>query len=238
MRAAVMHEARQPLAIENLEIAKPAPHEVLLRTAFTGLCHSDLHFIEGLYPMPTPCVLGHEASAVVEAVGSEVSYVSPGDKVITCTSVFCGTCYYCMTGRPNLCDNTSVKMPPGKAQRLFLNGKPVVQCFNLSTFAEQMLVHENAVVKIGAEIPLDRAALVGCGVITGAGAVINTAKVTAGSTVAVFGCGGIGLSAVNGAAIAGADRIIAIDTISSKLETAKEMGATDIINASGVEYAF
>jgi S-(hydroxymethyl)glutathione dehydrogenase / alcohol dehydrogenase len=252
MRAAVMHEAHQPLAIENLEIAKPAAHEVLLRTAFTGLCHSDLHFMEGLYPMPTPCVLGHEASAVVEAVGSEVTYVRPGDNVITCTSVFCGTCSYCTTGRPNLCDNTAIKMPPGKAQRLFLNGKAVVQCFNLSTFAEQMLVHENAVVKIDPEIPLDRAALVGCGVITGAGAVINTAKVTAGSTVAVFGCGGIGLSAVNGAAIAGADRIIAIDTISSKLEVAKEMGATDVINASnvdpveavkeltggGVEYAF
>jgi S-(hydroxymethyl)glutathione dehydrogenase/alcohol dehydrogenase len=234
MRAAVMYEAHQPLAIENLDVAKPAAHEVLLNTAFTGLCHSDLHFMEGLYPMPTPCVLGHEASAIVAAVGTEVTYVKPGDHVITCTSVFCGTCAYCTTGRPQLCDNTAVKMPPGKAQRLFLNGKPVIQCFNLSTFAEQMLVHENAVVKIGDEIPLDIAALVGCGVITGAGAVINTAKVTAGSTVAVFGCGGIGLSAVNGAAIAGADRIIAIDTVSSKLDTARQMGATDVINASNV----
>src|SRR5215469_3108459 len=148
MRAAVMHEARQPLAIENLEIAKPAQHEVLLRTALTGLCHSDLHFIEGLYPMPTPCVLGHEASAVVEAVGSEVSYVSPGDKVITCPSVFCGTCEYCTTGRPNLCSNAEVKMPPGKAQRLFWKGQAVGQFANLSSFAEQLLVHENAVVKI------------------------------------------------------------------------------------------
>jgi S-(hydroxymethyl)glutathione dehydrogenase/alcohol dehydrogenase len=125
-------------------------------------------------------------------------------------------------------------MAPGKAQRLFLNGKPIVQFANLSTFAEQMLVHESAVVKIERDIPLDRAALVGCGVITGAGAVINTAKVSAGSTVAVFGCGGIGLSAVNGAAIAGADRIIAVDTISSKLDVAREMGATDVINASNV----
>src|SRR5580700_4522186 len=235
MRAAVMYEAHQPLAIENLEIAKPAAHEVLLRTAFTGLCHSDLHFMEGLYPMPTPCVLGHEASAIVEAVGSEVTYVKPGDNVITCTSVFCGTCAYCTTGRPQLCDNTAVKMPPGKAQRLFLKGKPIVQCFNLSTFAEQMLVHENAVVKIDADIPLDRAALVGCGVMTGVGAVFNAAKVEPGATVAVIGCGGVGLSAVNGAALAGAERIIAIDTVASKLEIARELGATDTLNASNAD---
>lgn len=235
MRAAVFHEAHHPMTIETLEVAKPKAHEVLLRTAYAGLCHSDLHFVEGLYPMPTPCVLGHESSAVVEAVGSEVTYVKPGDRVITCTSVFCGTCAYCMTGRPQLCDNVAVKMPPGVAQRLFWNGKPIVQCFNLSSFAEQLLVHENAVVKIADDIPLNIGCLVGCGVITGAGAVLNTAKVPAGSTVAVFGCGGIGLSAVNGAAIAGADRIIAIDTISSKLEVATVMGATDIINASNVD---
>ena len=235
MRAAVMHEAHQPLAIEALEIAKPAAHEVLLRTAFTGLCHSDLHYMEGLFPLPTPCVLGHEASAVVEAVGSEVTYVKPGDRVITCTSVFCGTCEYCTTGRPNLCNNPAVKLPPGKAQRLFLNGNPVVQFANLSTFAEQMLVHESAVVKVDVDVPLDRAALVGCGVITGVGAVINTAKVPAGATVAVIGCGGIGLSAINGAAIAGADRIIAVDTIPFKLDVAKQMGATDAINASNAD---
>jgi S-(hydroxymethyl)glutathione dehydrogenase/alcohol dehydrogenase len=235
MRAAVMHEAKQPLTIETLEVAKPAAHEVLLRTAFAGLCHSDLHFMEGLYPMVTPCVLGHESSAVVEAVGSEVTYVKPGDRVITCLSVFCGTCAYCTTGRPNLCDNPNVKMAPGVAKRLFWKGQPIAQCFNLSSFAEQLLVHENAIVKIGEDIPMDIAALVGCGVITGAGAVINSAKVPAGSTVAVFGCGGIGLSAVNGAAIAGAERIIAIDTISSKLDVAKTMGATDVINASNVD---
>ena len=235
MRAAVLHEVNQPMTIETLEVAKPQAHEVLLRTAYAGLCHSDLHFIEGLYPMPKPCVLGHESSAVVEAVGSEVTYVKPGDRVITCTSVFCGTCYYCTSGRPNLCDNVAVKMPPGVAQRLFWQGKPIVQCFNLSSFAEQLLVHENAVVKIADDIPLNIGCLVGCGVITGAGAVINTAKVPAGATVAVFGCGGIGLSAVNGAAIAGADRIIAIDTISSKLDVARTMGATDVINASNVD---
>jgi S-(hydroxymethyl)glutathione dehydrogenase / alcohol dehydrogenase len=235
MRAAVFHEAHQPMTIETLEVAKPQAHEVLLRTAYAGLCHSDLHFLEGLYPIQTPCVLGHESSAVVEAVGDEVTYVKPGDRVITCLSVFCGTCEYCNTGRPQLCNNVNVKMPPGKAKRLFWKGEPVVQFANLSSFAEQLLVHENAVVKIADDIPLNIGCLVGCGVMTGAGAVFNTAKVPAGATVAVFGCGGIGLSAVNGAAIAGADRIIAIDTISSKLDVAKEMGATDVINASNVD---
>jgi S-(hydroxymethyl)glutathione dehydrogenase / alcohol dehydrogenase len=235
MRAAVFHEAHQPMTIETLEVAKPQPHEVLLRTAYAGLCHSDLHFVEGLYPIQTPCVLGHESSAVVEEVGNEVTYVKPGDRVITCTSVFCGTCEYCVTGRPQLCNNTNVKMPPGKAQRLFWQGKPVVQFANLSSFAEQLLVHENAVVKVADDIPLNIGCLVGCGVITGAGAVLNTARVPAGATVAVFGCGGIGLSAVNGAAIAGADRVIAIDMISSKLDVAKLMGATDVINASNAD---
>jgi len=235
MRAAVFHEVHQPMTIETLEVAKPLAHEVLLRTAYAGLCHSDLHFLEGLYPIQTPCVLGHESSAVVEAVGSEVTYVKPGDRVITCTSVFCGTCEYCITDRPQLCNNTSVKMPPGKAQRLFWKSQPIVQFANLSSFAEQLLVHENAVVKIADDIPLNIGCLVGCGVMTGAGAVMNTAKVPAGATVAVFGCGGIGLSAVNGAAIAGADRVIAIDTVSSKLDVARLMGATDVINASNVD---
>jgi S-(hydroxymethyl)glutathione dehydrogenase / alcohol dehydrogenase len=235
MRAAVFHEAHHPMTIETLEVSKPQAHEVLLRTAYAGLCHSDLHFLEGLYPIQTPCVLGHESSAVVEAVGDEVTYVKPGDRVITCLSVFCGTCEYCNTGRPQLCNNLNVKMPPGKAKRLFWKGEPVVQFANLSSFAEQLLVHENAVVKIADDIPLNIGCLVGCGVMTGAGAVFNTAKVPAGASVAVFGCGGIGLSAVNGAAIAGADRIIAIDTISSKLDVARQMGATDVINASNVD---
>src|ERR1700751_2251615 len=201
MRAAVFHEAHQPMTIETLEVAKPGAHEVLLNTAYAGLCHSDLHFVEGLYPLQTPCVLGHESSAVVEEVCSEVTYVKPGDRVITCTSVFCGTCEYCVTGRPQLCNNSDVKMPPGKAQRLFWRGKPVVQFANLSSFAEQLLVHENAVVKVTGDIPLNIGCLVGCGVITGAGAVLNTAKVPAGATVAVVGGGGDGLFPGHAAAI-------------------------------------
>jgi S-(hydroxymethyl)glutathione dehydrogenase/alcohol dehydrogenase len=235
MKAAVLHEVNQPLSIEEVQLAKPKRREVLLRTAFAGLCHSDLHFIEGLYPFPLPVVLGHEAAAVVEAVGSDVTYVKPGDHVITCLSVFCGECPQCVTGHTNLCENTEVKLLPGAARRLKQNNKEVNQAFKLSAFAEQMLVHEHAIVKVREDIPLDRAALVGCGVVTGVGAVFHAAKVEPGSTVAVIGCGGIGLSAVNGAALAGAERIIAIDTVASKLQLAKKMGATDTINASNAD---
>src|SRR6201992_616046 len=236
MKAAVLHAPHQPLTIEDVTLEKPQAREVLLRTAFAGLCHSDLHFIEGLYPHPTPCVLGHESAAVVEAVGEGVTYVKPGDHVITCLSVFCGTCAQCVTGHPNLCENTEVKLPPGVSRRMSWKGGELMNQFlNLSSFAEQMLVHENAMVKIDPDIPLDRAALVGCGVMTGVGAVFNAAKVEPGATVAVIGCGGVGLSAVNGAALAGAERIIAIDTVASKLELAKELGATDTLNASNAD---
>ena len=235
MKAAVLHAPNQPLTIEEVELTKPKGREVLLRTAFAGLCHSDLHYIEGLYPHPTPCVLGHESAGIVEAVGDGVTYVKPGDHVITCLSVFCGTCPQCITGHPNLCENTEVKMPAGAARRMSWKGGHMNQAFNLSSFAEQMLVHENAMVKIDPDVPLDRAALVGCGVMTGVGAVFNAAKVEPGATVAVIGCGGVGLSAVNGAALAGAERIIAIDTIASKLELARELGATDTLNASNAD---
>ena len=230
MKAAVLHEVNQPLVIEDVTVNKPAAHEVLINTAYAGLCHSDLHFIEGLYPHPLPAVLGHEAAGVVEAVGSEVSYVKKGDHVITCLSVFCGTCENCTSGRPVLCTNTDVKLPPGAARRLSLRGQPLHTFVNLSAYAEQMLVHENAVVKIGNDFPLDRAALIGCGVMTGYGAAVNTAKVAPGETVVVIGCGGVGMAAVNGAAIAGAGRIIAVDTNPVKLQLATKLGATDLVN--------
>ena len=235
MKAAVMHAAHEPLTIEEVSIAKPKRREVIVRTAFAGLCHSDLHFMEGLYPAVFPAVLGHEAAGVIEAVGEDVTYVKPGDHVVTCLSVFCGECSQCTTGHTNLCENTEVKLMPGVARRLSWKGEVLNQMFQLSAFAEQMLVHEHAVVKIDPDIPLDRAALVGCGVMTGVGAAFNAAKVEPGSTVAVIGCGGVGLAAVNGSALAGASRIIAIDTVATKLDTAREMGATDVINASNAD---
>ena len=253
MKAAVLHAVNQPMTIEEVGLAKPKAREVLVRTAYAGLCHSDLHFIEGLYPHPLPAVLGHEVAGVVEQVGSDVTYLKPGDHVIGCLSVFCGSCSYCTSGRTVLCDNTEVKMLPGQSRRLSWQKEgPINQFLNLSAFAENLLVHENALVKIDPEIPLDRATIVGCGVMTGVGAVVNTAGVPAGSTGGVMGGGGVGLSAVNGAAIGGASRIIALDTQPSKLELARQMGATDTIlvgnddpvqqvkdlTGGGVEYSF
>lgn len=231
MKAAVLFEPNSPLQIEEISLKRPGPHEVQLRTAYAGLCHTDLHFMEAQTPYPMPVVLGHESSGIVEAVGDEVRYVKPGDHVVTCLSVFCGTCEYCTTGRPALCFNPEVKLPPGASERLQWKRKDRIHTFmNLSSFAEQMLVHENAVVKIRPDMPLDRASLVGCAVMTGYGSVVNTAKIGPGDKVAVIACGGVGMAAVNAAQVAGAERIIAIDTNADKLELALKLGATDAVD--------
>ncbi|TMK50430.1 MAG: Zn-dependent alcohol dehydrogenase [Alphaproteobacteria bacterium] len=195
MKAAVLHEVNKPLVIEDVSLPNPGPREVLIRTSVAGLCHSDLHFMEGLYPHPLPAVLGHESAGIVEKVGSDVNYVKPGDHVVTCLSVFCGTCDNCTMGRTVLCTDTTVKMLP-----------------------------------IRKDMPLELAALIGCGVITGYGAVVNTAKVGPGENVVVIGCGGVGMAAINGAQIAGAGRIIAVDTNPAKLQLATKLGATDIVD--------
>ncbi|MBF0277680.1 MAG: Zn-dependent alcohol dehydrogenase [SAR324 cluster bacterium] len=235
MKAAVFHEVNKPLQIEEVQIHKPAAREVLVKTAATGVCHSDLHFITGAYPFPTPAILGHESSGIVEAIGSEVRYVKPGDHIITCLSAFCGHCEYCLTGHMSLCESPELQRQKDQEPRLAQNGGEMNQFLHLSSFAEQMLIHEHALVKIREDMPLDRAALIGCAVTTGVGAVFHTARVEPGTTVAVIGCGGIGLSCINGAAIAGAQRIIAIDRVQSKLDLAKEFGATDCIDASEVD---
>ena len=234
MKAAVFREVGKPLEVEEVEISKPGPREVLIRTAAAGVCHSDLHFVEGLYPAVTPLVLGHESAGIVEEVGANVTYVKPGDHVITCLSVFCGHCEMCLTGHLSLCANPETRRGHEEEPRLAKNSQPVQQFADLSSFAEQMLVHEHAIVKIREDMPLDRAALIGCGVTTGVGSVFHTAAVEPGSTVAVIGCGGVGLSCINGAELAGAGRIIAIDTVENKLDMAKIFGATDVVNASDV----
>ncbi|HJU28303.1 MAG TPA: Zn-dependent alcohol dehydrogenase [Candidatus Binataceae bacterium] len=253
MKAAVFHGPKQPLTIEQVDIDKPQDREVLVRTVASGVCHSDLHFVDGYYPYPVPAVLGHEAAGIVEEVGRSVTYLKPGDHVIACLSVFCGYCEDCMSGHPNRCSNRAATQRPKDApQRLSQNGKPLKQFADLSTYAEKMLLHENALVKIGNDVPLDRAALIGCGVTTGMGAVLNTARIEPGSTVAVFGCGGVGLAAVQGARIAGARQIIAVDMFESKLALARRLGATHTVDSSagdavkairdmtggGVDYAF
>lgn len=232
MKAAVIREVRKPLQIEDVQISKPGAHEVLIRTAAAGLCHSDLHFIEGSYPFPLPAVLGHESAGVVEAVGSEVRTVKPGDHVITCLSAFCGHCEHCLTGHMSRCQSPETKRGADEEPRLTQDSRPLPQFLNLSSFAEQMLVHEHALVAIRKDMPLDRAALIGCSVMTGFGAVSHTANVRAGETVAVIGCGGVGLSIINAAAIVGASRIIAVDMVSSKSNLAMSFGATDFVDAS------
>jgi S-(hydroxymethyl)glutathione dehydrogenase/alcohol dehydrogenase len=256
MKAAVLRQTSAPLpelAIENVEVDRPIGREVLVRTAATGVCHSDLHYLHGDSVMPMPSVLGHEGAGVVEAVGEDVTYVKPGDHVILCVSGFCGHCEYCLAGMPFRCNNRNeLGRRPDQKPRLAWEGKPLGQHGGLGTFAEMMLTHENAVVKIREDMPLDRAALIGCGVTTGLGAALNTARVEAGSTVAVYGSGGIGLSAIQGARIAGARMIIAVDVFENKLATAREFGATHIVDASsrdpvqairemtggGVDYSF
>lgn len=232
MKAAVFYGPNKPLEIEEVEIDEPGPREVLIKTKAVGLCHSDLHFMEGSYPHPAPAVLGHESAGIVEKVGSAVTYVQPGDHVITILSPFCGSCEFCLTGRMSLCVNPELKRGPEDKPRLSKGGEPVHQFLNLSSFAEKMLVHEHALVKVRNDMPFEQAALLGCGVTTGVGSVHNTAKIEVGSKVAVIGCGGVGLSCINGAAIAGAGQIIAVDTQGSKLNLAKKFGATDVVNAA------
>ena len=231
MKAAILREVGKPLSIEQVQIGKPGPHEVLIRTAAAGVCHSDVHFWEGSYPYPMPAVLGHESAGVVEAVGSEVRTVKVGDHVITCLSAFCGHCEHCLTGHMSRCQSPEVRREQGDEPRITQDGQAMQQFLNLSSFAEQMLIHEHACVAIRPDMPLDRAALIGCGVMTGVGAVIHTSNVRPGETVAVIGCGGVGLAAINGAAIAGAGRVIAIDLSPGKDNMARQFGATDFICA-------
>ena len=231
MKAAVLHEVNQPLQIEEVDIADPGPREVLVRTRASGVCHSDLHFVEGLYTAPMPILLGHEAAGTVEAVGSQVHYVSPGDRVICCLSVFCGVCERCTTGRTVLCTRNGLIRGPDETPRLSQGGEPVTQFANLGAYADMMLVHENSLVKIEQDIGFEQMALIGCGATTGLGAALNTAKVEPGSTVAVIGAGGVGLNAIQGAALMNASRVIVVDIHDHKLEFAYKFGATDVINA-------
>jgi S-(hydroxymethyl)glutathione dehydrogenase/alcohol dehydrogenase len=251
MKAAVFERAGEPLRVEEVELAEPGAGEVEVRVVASGVCRSDLHFVDGLWQLPMPAVLGHEASGVVERVGPGVTYVQPGDRVILSFKPFCGRCRFCLGGRPHLCDDPA--LAARCVQRLRWRGQPLLQLASVGSFAERLVTTESGVVKIPDEMPLLEAALIGCGVMTGVGAALYTARVRGGATTAVFGCGGVGLNVIQGCRLAGASRIVAVDVVPEKLELARQLGATDTLDARaadpvaallaltggrGVEYAF
>lgn len=254
MRAAVLYEVGRPLVVEDVELLPPREGEVLVRIAATGVCHSDLHYIKGDLVMPLPVVLGHEAAGVVDAVGPGVTSVRPGDRVVILFAPACGHCRYCDSGRPHLCEmryRVRGKMPDGTT-RLRAQGREVHHFTCVSSWAERAVVPESGVLAIGPDVPLAAAALLGCAVTTGVGAVVNTARVAPGSSVAVFGLGGVGLNVVQGARLAGAATIIGVDLLDHRLAAARRLGATHTVNAGradpvaeirdlthgGVDYAF
>jgi S-(hydroxymethyl)glutathione dehydrogenase/alcohol dehydrogenase len=235
IRAAVAWEAGKPLSIEDIDVSGPKAGEVLLRMVATGVCHTDAYTLSGADPEGLfPSVLGHEGGAVVEELGEGVTSLAVGDHVIPLYTPECGQCKFCLSGKTNLCQairsTQGQGLMPDGTSRFSQNGQPIFHYMGTSTFAEYTVVPEIAVAKINKQAPLDKVCLLGCGITTGIGAVLNTAKVEAGSTVAVFGMGGIGLSVVQGAVMAKADRIICIDVNTDKFEMAKMLGATDCMN--------
>lgn len=232
MRAAVLAAAGSTVVVDDVNHDAPLPGEVVVRTVAAGVCHTDLTALEGAMRFPTPMVMGHEGAGVVEAVGSGVTSVRPGDRVVTTLSDFCGHCRFCIAGRPYLCRQLGRGRAAGEPPRVTRDGEVITPFCGVGSFAERIVVSAHAVAGVGDKIGLDRAALLGCGVLTGLGAVLRTAKVEVGDSVAVVGCGGVGLSVVQGARIAGATRIIAIDPIASKRELARQLGATDVLDPS------
>lgn len=244
MRAAVLHEQglpvpyaeSRPLVLEEVLLDEPGPGEVLIRIFAAGICHSDLSAIAGVRARRLPAVAGHEAVGVVEATGEYVDGLEVGDHVVTVFVAGCGKCGHCRSGRPNLCEVSWKSRAEGALlgghRRLSLDGEPLQHWSGVSAFAEYAVVSESSAVRIGPEMDMLDAATLGCAVLTGVGAVLNSARLTPGQTVAVIGLGGVGLSAVMGARIAGASRIVAIDLAPAKLEIAQALGATEIVDAS------
>jgi S-(hydroxymethyl)glutathione dehydrogenase/alcohol dehydrogenase len=231
MKGVVTRESNQ-YAVEELSIDPPKAGELGIRMAATGVCHSDLSVINDTLPLPRPCVLGHEGAGVVEQIGAGVAGFAVGDHVVLSFTPSCGTCYFCLHHLPQFCANSLCfgPMMDGTARVRDKGGADLGVMQFLGCMAERAVVPAVSAVKIDKAIPLDKAALVGCGVMTGVGAAINTAKVTPGATVAVFGCGGVGLSVIQGCRLAGAGTIIGVDLADHKLEMAKKFGATHVVN--------
>src|SRR5215472_14757415 len=256
MRAAVLYQPGEPLRVEDVELGAPRAGEVRVRVAAAGVCHSDYHYMRGDLTGNLPVVLGHEGAGVVEEVGPGVTTVQPGDHVVLLWRTSCGRCEFCSKGRPALCPTGSAvrsggRMPDGTS-RLSRDGVEIRHFLGVSCFAEQTVCQEQSVLKMPEDVPLPIGAVAGCAVMTGVGAVINTARVEPGSSVLVVGAGGVGLCAIMGAVLAGAARIIAADLNPAKLELATSLGATEVVDSScddlvdavreltgaGVDYAF
>ncbi|MBZ0125485.1 MAG: Zn-dependent alcohol dehydrogenase [Rhodocyclaceae bacterium] len=237
-KAAICREINQPVVVEEIEVEPPRRGEVMIKLAACGVCHSDYSVTTGTIPFPPPVVLGHEGAGIVVEVGEGVTGIAVGDAVVSSFVSMCGKCRYCQTGRPQLCDQAAkaaFTLPDGTVRTKDLKGNPLNVFSGCGVMAEYATLHTDNVVKIDKDIPLDRAALVSCGVMTGVGAVVNTARVAPGSIAVVFGCGGVGLNAIQGCAIAGAAMIVAVDTADAKLEMARQFGATHVLNAKAEE---
>jgi S-(hydroxymethyl)glutathione dehydrogenase/alcohol dehydrogenase len=253
VKAAVMWAFNEPLKIESLKLKDPRADEVVVKVAASGVCHSDLSVLKMVLPIPPPVVLGHEGAGIVEELGKDVKDLQPGDHVVLSWVENCGKCHYCISGRDHLCDTGIRNSMAGQEAVFEKDGIDITRMAGVASFAERTVVRATACIKIPEDVPLDRACLVGCGVMTGVGAAINTAQMRPGETAAVFGCGGVGLNVIQGAALCGASRIIAVDLVDSKLKMAREFGATDLVNGKqtdavdqiksltgglGVDYAF
>lgn len=233
MKAAVCYEFGQPLVVEEVELDPPQKGEVKVRIAAVAICHSDIHLLRGEWRRDLPVVAGHEASGIVEEVGEGVTLTKPGDHVVVSLLRACGGCFYCTTGSPHLCEGKFALSQESRLRNM--RGEPIIQGIKTAAFAEYSVVDQSQVVPLPDEVPLDSASLLACGVITGLGAVVNTAKVEPNSSVVVIGIGGVGLNSVQGAVLAGAHPIIAIDLLDHKLTAAKTFGATYTINAAQQE---
>jgi S-(hydroxymethyl)glutathione dehydrogenase/alcohol dehydrogenase len=256
IQAAVLHAPNTPFTIETLTLDEPRAGEVLVKIAACGVCHSDYHLVSGATKHPLPVVCGHEGAGVVESVGEGVTRIRPGDHVILNWAPDCGHCFYCQHGQPNLCDTYTAPIWAGTmldgTPRLHLNGAPVYHYCGLASFAEYAVVPEPSCIPVRRDVPLKVASLVGCAVATGVGAAIYTAQVKPGSSVVVFGCGGVGLNTIQGTALCGAAKIIAVDTNPAKMQMAREFGAThtllsdadtlsairDLTGGRGADYTF
>lgn len=237
MKAVIVNDINN-ISVEEVELDDVREDEVRIKMVASGVCHSDLSVINGTIGLEKPVVLGHEGAGIVDEVGDHITTVKPGDHVVLAYIPQCGKCYFCTVGQPNLCETmefTRQGMLPNGHRPARRNGEPINQMTGIGTMSEYSVVHETSVIPIGSDIPLDKAALVGCGVMTGVGAVTNTAQVRPGSSVAIFGAGGIGLNAIQGSALSGATKIIAVDTNPLKLDFAKKFGATHFINAADAD---